>query len=229
MNHSTRRIVDMAVRVRDFCRTHPDPTNAGYTAATERLEDRLIRIQALSEQQVSGHLTVTGAVASTEDLRRDIQETMFLLIGLARAASQEEPELRAGLTRLPVNVSHQEVVTRGRVAIATATSHRDLLLKYGLPENLLEEFGKRLDEFEAVVNDRNAGRAAHVGARADLSAVKQEIMDLVRQLGAINRYRYRKDAESLAAWTSARNVAWPLTPAPEKEEPTEGEDKKPAA
>jgi hypothetical protein len=229
MNHSTRRIVDMAVRVRDFCRTHPDPTNAGYTAATERLEDRLIRIQALSEQQVSGHLTVTGAVASTEDLRRDIQETMLLLIGLARAASQEEPELRAGLTRLPVNVSHQEVVTRGRVAIATATSHRDLLLRYGLPDNLLEEFGKQLDEFEAVVNDRNAGRAAHVGARADLSAVKQEIMDLVRQLGAINRYRYRKDAESLAAWKSARNVAWPLPPEPEKEAPAPGSADKPAA
>jgi hypothetical protein len=231
VNISTRRIVEMAGRVRDFCRTHTDPTNAGYTAAVARLEDRLIRIQALAEQQVSGRLTVTGAVATTQDLREEIRDTMNLLIGIARAAAREEPDLRAGITRLPVNVSHQEALTRGRVAVATAETHRELLVKYGMSDNLLEEFSAKLDEFDKVVNERNAGRAAHVGARADLSAVKQEIMDLVGQIGALTRYRYRNDAEPLAAWKSARNVAWPLPPEPEseKEEPAPGSADKPAA
>ena len=40
--------------------------------------------------------------------------------------------------------------------------------------------------------------------------VVAEIMDLVRQLDTINRFRFRDDAESLAAWRSARNVAWPV-------------------
>jgi hypothetical protein len=52
-------------------------------------------------------------------------------------------------------------------------------------------------------------------------------MLIVRQLDALNRFRFRKDAESLAAWKSARDVAWPM---PEKEEPpTTGEAQKPAA
>jgi hypothetical protein len=227
VNISTRRIVDMAVRVRDFCRTHTDPTNAGYTAAVARLEDRLTRIQVLAEQQVSGRLTVTGAVATTQDLRKEILETVTLLIGVARAAAREEPDLRAGITRLPVNASHQELLTRARVAVDTAGTHRDLLVKYGMAENLVEQFSAKLDEFEQVVNERNAGRAAHVGARGDLPIVKQEIMDLIGQIGAITRYRYRQDAESLAAWNSARNVAWPLKP--EKEEPTPDSADKPAA
>jgi hypothetical protein len=52
--------------------------------------------------------------------------------------------------------------------------------------------------------------------------VAAEIMLIVRQLDALNRFRFRKDAESLAAWKSARDVAWPATP-------TVAEVEKPAA
>jgi hypothetical protein len=57
--------------------------------------------------------------------------------------------------------------------------------------------------------------------------VTSEIMLTVRQLDALNRFHFRKDAESLAAWKSARDVAWP---AQEKEAPPVGGDtQKPAA
>lgn len=65
-----------------------------------------------------------------------------------------------------------------------------------------------------------------IGARAELVAVTAEVMLIVRQLDALNRFRFRKDAESLAAWKSARDVAWPA----EKEEtPVGGDAQKPAA
>jgi hypothetical protein len=75
-------------------------------------------------------------------------------------------------------------------------------------------------------NAKHNGRAAHVGARAELDAVGSEIMLIVRQLDALNRFRFRQDAESLAAWKSARDIAWP---AQEKEEQGVGETQKPAA
>jgi hypothetical protein len=62
---------------------------------------------------------------------------------------------------------------------------------------------------EAAVNVKHAARAAHVGAAAELASVVAETMDLVRQLDTINRFHFREDAEPLAAWRSARNVAWP--------------------
>lgn len=52
-------------------------------------------------------------------------------------------------------------------------------------------------------------------------------MLIVRQLDALNRLRFRSDAEALAAWKSARDVAWPAQQ--EKGEPASGEAQKPAA
>jgi hypothetical protein len=229
MEFSIRRKIDMAGRVRDFCRTHPDPTNPGYTAAVAQLEERLIRIEALSQQQVTGHLTVAGAVATVQEVRAQIKNSIDLLAGLARAASRDEPELKAGITRLPINGSQQEFLTRARVAASNANAHRDLLVRYGLPEGLLEQLGEMLDGFEQAINDRRAGRLAHVGAHADLAAVDQDIMRLIGQIEAITRYRYRNDPEPLAAWKSARNVAWPLPPELETEAPAPSSADKPAA
>jgi hypothetical protein len=69
------------------------------------------------------------------------------------------------------------------------------------------------------LNQQHNGRAAQVGAQAELDAVTSEIMLIVRQLDALNRFRFRSDAESLAAWKSAREVAWP---APYKDVPPVG-------
>lgn len=95
-----------------------------------------------------------------------------------------------------------------------------------MPEGFLGELNAALDGYEQVLNQQHAGRAAHVGARAELEAVTAEIMLIVRQLDALNRFRFRRDAESLAGWKSARDVAWPV---PVKEEPDEGTAQKPAA
>ena len=227
MNFAIRRKLDMAARVRDFCRTHGDQ-NPGYTAAVTRLEERVARAEALAKQEVAGRLTVAGAVANKEQLRHEIQQTVALLAGLARPAAKEEPDLAAGVARTAVQLGHQAFLTRARVAADTGSAHKELLARYGMPENFLTELGAALDRFEQALNEKHNGRAAHVGARAELEAVAAEIMLIVRQLDALNRFRFRKDAESLAAWKSARDVAWPLPP--EKPvPPVAGEAQKPAA
>ena len=227
MNYSIRRKLDMAGRAREFCRTHPDQ-NPGYTAATQRLEERLARAEALARQEVAGRQTASGAVVNKEQLRVDIHKTIALLAGLAGPASKEQRELAVGILRPDVNGSHQAFLTRSRVAAATGSTHQELLTRYGMPDGFLEELNATLDRYEQALNQQHAGRAAHVGARAELEAVTAEIMLIVRQLDALNRFRFRKDAESLAAWKSARDVAWPMPP--EKEEPpATGEAQKPAA
>jgi|tagenome__1003787_1003787.scaffolds.fasta_scaffold20314536_1 hypothetical protein len=226
MNFSVRRKLDMAGRVRDFCRTHPDPNNPGYTAAVQRLEERLDRAEALAQQEVSGRQAVSGAVINKEQLRLEIHKVISLLAGLAEPAAREERDLAAGIIRPDVNGSHQAFLTRSRVAAATASSHQELLVKYGMPENFLAELDAKLNEYEKALNQQHAGRAAHVGARAELEAVMSDVMLLVRQVDALNRFRFRSDLESLAGWKSARDVAWPLV---EKEETPVGKTDRPAA
>lgn len=88
-----------------------------------------------------------------------------------------------------------------------------------MPDTFPEDLGGMLDQFEAAIKEKNAGRAAHVGAHADLDAVINDIMQIVRQLDALHRFRYRNDPEALAAWRSARSVGWP----------SGGKDERPAA
>jgi hypothetical protein len=226
MNFSIRRKLDMAGRVRDFCRTHPVP-NPGHAAAVARLEERLTRAEALARQQVTGQQTVAGAVVNKEQLRLEIHKTIALLAGLAGPAAKEERELAVGIVRPDMNGSHQAFLTRSRVAAATGATHQELLIRYGMPEGFLDELNAALDRYEQVLNEQHAGRAAHVGARAELEAVTSEIMLIIRQLDALNRFHFRRDAESLAAWKSARDVAWPLPQG--REVPPAGNAEKPAA
>lgn len=126
-----------------------------------------------------------------------------------------------------MKLSHQAFLTRARVAVATGSTHSELLTRFGMPESFLADLGAALDRFEQSLNEKHNGRAAHVGARAELDAVAAEIMLIVRQLDALNRFRFRTDAESLAAWKSARDVAWPVQ---EEGEPSAASDAhKPAA
>jgi hypothetical protein len=226
MNLSIRRKLAMAASVRDFVRARP-ADNPGVTAAAARLDDRVARAEVLAQQEVAGRKTVSGAAVTREQLRREIRDTIALLVGLARPAAREEPELAAGIVRPRANVSNQSFLTGARVAAATSVGHRALLQRYGMPDTFPEDLGKMLDRFETTLNEQHSGRAAHVGARAELDAVTAEIMQLVQQLDALNRFRFKNDAEALGAWRSARNVAWPLNG--RGEGPAEAGAVKPAA
>jgi hypothetical protein len=208
MNITDRRKLAMATSVRDFFATHPY-ANPGYTAAGERLTLQITRADGLAQQQIAGRQAVSGAVAQREELRAEITASLALLGGLLRQAAREDPNLGVGLNRPERGEGVQAFLSRGRVAAARASEHRELLVKYGMPEDYPAGLSGLLDRFEAAVNAKHAARSAHVGAAAELTSVVAEIMDLVGQLDTINRFRFRDDAESLAAWRSARNVAWP--------------------
>jgi hypothetical protein len=226
MKTSIRRKLEMAARVRDFVRAHPDP-NPGTTAAAERLVERLARAEGLAQQAVAGRQAVSGAIAARRKLRNEIADTLALLAGLGREAAREEPDLSPAVAPQRGSTSNQAFLTGGRVAAAAATTHRELLQRYGMPETFPDDLGRMLDQFEASLNERNAGQAAHVGAHADLDAVSAELMHLVRQLDALNEFRFRNDAEALGAWRSARNVPWPN--GEKQERATEGDGVRPAA
>ena len=105
---------------------------------------------------------------------------------------------------------------------AEAEAHKDLLIRHGMSAALLADLTVALDQYDAAVNQTNAGRRAHVGAKADLDAVMEENMLQVQLMDGLNLYRYKDDPEHLAAWESAKNVPWPSTPRPETPPPSGG-------
>ena len=106
-------------------------------------------------------------------------------------------------------------------------AQRELLAKHELADRLLEDLAAAVDQFDASVAETNEGRRGHVGARAELDAVSDEVMQLVEMLDGLNRYRFGREAELLAAWERARHVVGPR--AEGKEEPPPAGEVKPAA
>jgi hypothetical protein len=65
----------------------------------------------------------------------------------------------------------------------------------------IDRLAERIVRAQTLIQVRDAG--------AELGAVTGEIMGLVVQIDAINRFRFRNDAHMLSAWHSSRNCPWP--------------------
>jgi hypothetical protein len=223
MNAETRLRLDMGTRVRGFCRAHPsdDPGHAGLVA---RLEDRLNRATALAEQQRTGQVTAHASVLSKDDHKVLVRDQLLVLKGAAELAALDDPGLDARLEPPPLALSHRAFLTGARVALAQATPIKDLLVKHGMPATFLEDLTAQVDQYEHAVEEKMTARNTHVGASADLEAVTAEIMLVVKLLDRVNRVRFRRDAELLAAWKSARDVAWENPPESEPGDGKPGEE-----
>ena len=96
---------------------------------------------------------------------------------------------------------------------AEAAAHRELFRRFGMEDAFLVGLSTTLDQYDLAVQEAARGRSAHVGARADLDAITDELMVVIEELDAMYQYRFRAEPELRAAWNSARNIAWRNPPA----------------
>jgi hypothetical protein len=111
-------------------------------------------------------------------------------------------------------------------------ARKEVLVKHGLSETLLDDLAAALDAYDAEIDAGSEGRRGHIGARAELRALSDELMLVVGMLDGLNRYRFAGNAELQAGWASARKVLrGPRQAAVEPVEGTAaaGEDVRPAA
>jgi hypothetical protein len=227
MNINLRLKVGMAIRVRDFLLANP----FGYEPADQvaaLFGEKVGRAQVLLTQQETGELASRTSTRHRRGLKRQmVQLPLRHLLKIAKSVAAEHPEVASGLSRPAFGRSEEAFQASVRAIAQEAETHRELFLKHGLSEESLEELGQMLKAYEQAVHDANAGRRAHTGARAELQALAKELMRLLKQLDGIVLYRFRDKPELMGAWTSARNIAWPLGEPAKPEAPAEGV--KPAA
>lgn len=222
MEAKSRRKIEMGSRARDFSRGHPD-ASPGYAAAVARLEERLEHAEQVASQQREGLLEVRAATARKRELRRSMRQAhLSHLAQVAKIAARDVPELAQKFVFKPGTTTYLAFRTAARGMAAEAQNQKEVLVKHGLVETVLENLTQALDQFDVALERGSAGRQAHVGASAELHAVADEIVQVVRVMDGLNRYRFMNDAELLAAWDSASNVlATPRSSADPK--PAQGE------
>jgi hypothetical protein len=219
MNAQLRRRLEMAARVRDFLRAH-QLDGVGQGLGLAKLEELLERAENLATQQRTGLAAVRAAVKERREIRRTLQPKILGYLGVVGAvAATRNAGLAEQFRMPPANATHQALLTMSRAILEKATAQKDLLLKLGMSEHVLEELATALGEYEQTLEATSAGRREHVGARADLKTVAADISEQLRLLDKVVRYRLGDNAELMGAWESARNVAGPFN---SKNEPQPG-------
>lgn len=185
MKRHTRLKLDTGETVEGFGLLHPHDNPAGK-ALTERLVALNDRADALGQQQRSGKLGVKSSVVQKPMIRREIRLDLEALHRITTAAAISQPEVAVRFTLPGRNVNHQAFLAATMVALSEAQSGKALLLGYGMPEDLLDRLGEAVGRYENAVNGKVNARARQVGASADLEAVADDIMEVVRHLDALN-------------------------------------------
>jgi hypothetical protein len=210
MDAKTRRTLEMAKRALNFSQAHPYE-NPGYVAAVSRLEASVARAGLLAVQQRDGFSEVRAAAAQKRELRRKMRRTHLPhLATVAEAADKERPGLAEKFVLVPAAAPYMAFRAAAQGFATQALVEKDLLLKHGLLEPIVESFNEAIQEFDRAVERGTEGRRAHVGARAELDAIADEVIQIVEYIDTLNRFRFTDDPESLAGWQSNSNIFGPV-------------------
>jgi hypothetical protein len=130
----------------------------------------------------------------------------ILRLALAAALQEGDAELHAdfrfgALTKtIPLDGA--------RAALDTATRHRELLLRYGMPAEMLERLRTELDRYGDAFDKQAQASAVIGGVNTDLAAAAREAVCIIRHLDALNRIRLADDPDRLAEWQQVRAIRW---------------------
>ena len=206
VNIIVRNKLDMVTRVRTFSRAHPS-TEPTYTTVLGRLEERLAEAQAIATRQHEARVAARGARNNRRELRRIVHfQLLKYLVAVGTVAAHGRTEL-ATQFRLPsVGANNQAFLTAVKALVAAAEQQREVLVAAGMAPALLEELQQKLAEFETASEEARAKKLSHIGARADLDKITGMLMEEVRVLDGINRWRFAKDLDTMAEWEAARHL-----------------------
>jgi hypothetical protein len=202
--------LEMGDRALEFSIAHQVANSPGYAVALKDLEELIARVRELDKEQERGVNQVRAATTRKRELKRSIRRSQLIHVATAaERAAKEMPGLDQNfdLRRIPVrNLAFQTVVTN---MIEEAEQQKELLVRHGLVEDLLVGARKSLDEFGRQVDRAAEGRRLHIGARANMNAMLNEIVEIVRMFDGLNRFRFATMPDLLAAWNAASNIAGP--------------------
>jgi len=206
MDRLVRRRLEMAVHARDFNRTHPS-ADANHASVLAKLEETIKGMEALAAQQVTGVVSKGSSTVRRREIRRRLHDGLLRhLVTVAEAAAEEKPELTRAFRMPSTNASHTLYRTVARTLLDKGAAERELLLKHGLGETLLDDLRRAVDELDASIAETVESKQQHILARTRLRTLSDEVMQLVGVLDGINRYRFAREPQLLAAWERAKHV-----------------------
>ena len=183
--------------------------NAGELAAVALLEASLAEARALGERVVASEGDAEAAVAAKRRLKREVRDDLAVVATLLASAAARQAgllvEVRVPRLRAPL----RDFIAASRVSLSRAREVESLLERYGLPDGLLDIISTTLTDLAAAEQAKERALSAQVTATAGLARVAGQVMQLLRQLDVLVRYRLRGDPAALVTWQRARRLPLP--------------------
>ena len=200
------QVSQMGASAEEFSAAHPD-SEAGSGLSAAKLTQLVERGRGLAATQREGLIDVRAAATEKRAVRRAmLVGPIAHLAQVGQGAAIEDHELGKAFIFSPSNGSYLAFRVAAGAMSAAAHTNKELLMKHGLSESVLDLFVQLLDRYDAVVRLGTNGRAAHTAATKQLDVVAMEIRRLVRVMDARNRLRFQNDGQLLDEWISRSTV-----------------------
>jgi hypothetical protein len=197
----------MFERVRGFGEAHagdfPASSLGGQKFAA--LNAVISELEAHGAAQSSGKGAAQASTGAKRNARERVRELMAAISETAKSMEDAVPGV-SGRFRLPRNNGDQALINSARAFVEAATPLKSEFVQREMPATFLNDLTAAITEFEGAVNEQNMNLERRVSATAGISASLERGAKLVRELDPIISNKYRADAATLAAWTSASHI-----------------------
>ena len=190
-----------AVRAADF----PVTGFAGESfAELVRVTGELRRFAvAKTSHQTTRRRKTTAKSSAREALLEDLRA----INRSARAMARRIPGIDDKF-RMPRKANDQTVLVALMFA-ADAAPLAEEFAKYELPANFLADLNADIAAFELVCGEQSSAQSSATDANETIDDLIATGLDIVRDLDAVVKNKYRNDALALSAWTRAGHVERP--------------------
>ena len=89
---------------------------------------------------------------------------------------------------------------------ADALPLKEQFIRNEMPANFLDELNAHITTFEQAIDEQQRRKRARVSATTGLDDSVERGVNIVRQLDAVVRNKFRDDRATLAAWENARRT-----------------------
>ena len=206
MNRRVRSKLEMAQRVREFCRAHPSD-DPGYATGIASLEGNLGRAEAIAAREQHGITRSKVARSRRREIRNAIHsQILYYLMKVVDRAVGERPDLVEAIQLPSHSLSYREYAVAVRGILAAAAPEKELLIRLGMSPGLLDQLERMVEDLEAASEIARTSRRDHMGARIDFDVVCDELFKDVRLLGGIYQWKFGSDPQLMAEWEVVRHV-----------------------
>jgi hypothetical protein len=207
MNDQEIRVYQMFTRVRDFGTGNAGAFPVGSMGAGKftALDGVINELDRHGMEESSGRDAAKVSTGSKKSARESLRAQMEAISQTAKRMAASTPGMENSF-RMPRANGDQALLNAARAFVADAGPLKERFIEWEMPGAFLENLGGAIESFEHSVNTKNLSQSKSVAATAAIDEANKRGKQIVSDLDAIVRNKFRDNPATLAAWESASHV-----------------------